>query len=166
MTRRFSAQELSYLRNEIPIERVIKIFLSLPTGSRSGKLSFACPVCHGSNTSINTKHNLARCFDCQQNFNPIEIVMHQLQISFVDSVKWLKQRNRKPVADDIPSHGCQKRQPATIGNILSEILPKLDAEKNTNPSISSITQRISNLEQSVKQLYLLIEKLRSLTYQR
>jgi DNA primase len=164
MTRRFSAQQLSYLRNQIPIERVIKIFLSLHTDSRSGKLSFACPVCHGSNTSINAKHNLARCFDCRQNFNPIEIVMHHLQISFVDSVKWLKQRNRKPVAEDTPSHGSQKRQPVSIGNILSEILPNFDAEKTTNPSLSSITQRISNLEKSVKQLYRLIEELRSLVY--
>ena len=138
MTRRFSAQELSYLRNEIPIERVIKLFVSLPTDSRSGKLSFACPVCHGSNTSINAKHNLARCFDCRQNFNTIEIVMHQLQINFVDSVKWLKQRNRKPVAEDTPSHGNQNRQPAIIGNILSEILPKRDAEKTINPPLSSI----------------------------
>ena len=166
MTRRFSAQELSYLRNEIPIERVIKLFVSLPTDSRSGKLSFACPVCHGSNTSINAKHNLARCFDCRQNFNPIEIVMHHLQISFVDSVKWLKQSNRKPVAEDIPSLGSQKRQPVNIGNILSEILPKRDAEKPINPPLSSIIQRISNLENSVKQLYRLIEELRTLTYQR
>jgi hypothetical protein len=167
MTRRFSAQQLSYLRNKVAIDRVIKTFLCLPTCSRTGKLSFACPVCHGFNTSINAQHNLARCFDCRQNFNPIELVMHQLKISFVDSVKWLQQNNRKPVAEEhTATHPRNAARPVAIGDILSEMLPARPAENTANLSLEIITQRIWKLEQSVKQLYRLLEKLQTSVYQR
>jgi len=121
MTRRFSSQELSFLRNKVPINRVIETMLSVATGNNNGKLSFACPVCHGINTSINARHNLARCFDCRQNFNPIEFVMHQLHISFVDSVKWLKQNNREPLAERTATPTSHCTQPASIGDVLSGI---------------------------------------------
>ena len=103
MTRRFSSKELSFLRNKIPIAHVIEDLLSLPTRNNTGKLSFACPLCKGFDTSINYKHNLARCFECRQNFNPIELVMHQRHISFVDSVKWLKRHHCKPESKTHPS---------------------------------------------------------------
>ena len=167
MTRRFSSQQLSYLRNKVPIDQVvINSFLSLLTRNRNGKLSFACPVCHGFFTSINAKHNLARCFDCRQNFNPIEMVMHQLKISFVDSVKWLQQYNHKPGADNTATDDRHTPQPVNIGDVLSEMLPELSAEKSANPSLEIITQRISNLEHNLKQLYLLIEELKSSADQR
>jgi len=166
MTRRFSAQELSYLRNEIPIERVIKIFLSLHTDSRSGKLSFACPLCHGSNTSINAKHNLARCFDCRQNFNPIEIVMHQLKIGFVDSVKWLKRHDHKTLKDAASASGRRRLTPANIGDILPDILPEKPSKDSATSHPQTIDQRVLNLEQRVRQLHLLIEDLRTVVYQR
>jgi DNA primase len=108
MTRRFSAQELSFLRNKIPINHVIETMLSVATGNDNGKLSFACPVCRAVNTAINTNHNLARCFDCRQNFNPIEFVMHQLHLSFVDSVKWLKRYNRPPASEKATLHAMMR----------------------------------------------------------
>lgn len=74
------------MRNRVPISRVIEALPKLATRHADGKLSFGCPLCHGFNTCVNVGPNLARCFDCEKNFNPIELVMHQLQISFVQSV--------------------------------------------------------------------------------
>ena len=166
MTRRFSSQELSFLRNKIPIDHVIENLLCLPTRNSTGKQSFACPLCKGFDTSINYKHNLARCFECQQNFNPIELVMHQQHTSFVDSVKWLKQHDRAPESRDTSTRDTQDSPPANIGDILPKILPTLIDERNTNPSLETIIDRILNLELQVKKLSLLMENLQSSAYQR
>ena len=77
MTRRFSSGELSFLRNRIPINWVIENLNGSPRQKTNSKISFACPISGGFDTSINSVHNLARCFSCRQNFNPIEFVMHQ-----------------------------------------------------------------------------------------
>lgn len=159
MTRRFSPEELTFLRNRLPISCVIETLLDFPTRSTNGKLSFACPVCGGFDTSINTADNLARCFACRQNFNPIELVMYQLQIGFVQSVKWLKSR--------IPAAPAQTRtlgnnlQPACVGDILAAMMPALSLDKSDVPIPKSISQRLSELEHSVKHLYRVIEQLRS-----
>lgn len=166
MTRRFSSQELSFLRNKVPINRVIETMLLVATGNDNGKLSFDCPVCHGVNTSINAKHNLARCFECRQNFNPIEFVMHQLNISFVDSVKWLKRNNREPRPESQSTQNNPCASPVSIGDVLSGMLPSVSAKIAADPVIESLTKRVSDLEHSVDRLDLLIRELRSLVEQR
>ena len=166
MTRRFSAQELSFLRNKIPINHVIETMLSVATGNDNGKLSFACPVCRAVNTAINTNHNLARCFDCRQNFNPIEFVMHQLHLSFVDSVKWLKRYSRPPASEKATLQISPCPQPVNIGDVLSEMLPPLSTKQTADPAIEALEKQISALEHSVERLDLLIKDIRSLVYQR
>jgi DNA primase len=166
MTRRFSAQELSFLRNQVPINRVIETMLSVATGNNNGKLSFACPVCRSMNTGINTRHNLARCFDCRQNHNPIEFVMHQLHLNFVDSVKWLKQYNRHPMPEKTSPPSNPSAQPVSIGDLLSGMLAPLPAKTTADPATEALTKRISDLEHSVERLDLLIKEIRSLVDQR
>ena len=166
MTPRFSDHELSFLRNKVPISQVICDFLALAAHNPNGKLCFACPLCHGFNTSINDRHNLARCFDCRQNFNPIEIVMHQLQIGFVDSVKWLKRQKDKTVKCAATNPGRHRATAANIGDILPTILPENPSKNSATPHQQTIDQRIFNLEQRVRQLHLLIEELRTAVYQR
>ena len=162
MTRRFSPRELTFLRNRVPITRVIKTLLQLPTRSTNGKLSFACPLCSGFDTSVNAAHNLARCFDCRQNFNPIELVMNQLQIGFVDSVKWLKKRTQTPSAhDNTQAAERTNAQPTAIGDILADMMPTLAHSKLGAPPPQSITQRLSDLEHRVRHLYRVIDELRS-----
>lgn len=80
---------LTRLRNEIDIDQVIN---RLGLERRSGKkhLRFRCPVCHGFHTATNPKTNLARCFDCKINFNPIDLVMAATARSFVETVEFLK----------------------------------------------------------------------------
>ena len=160
MTRRFSPEELTFLRNRIPITRVIKNMLDMPTRSTNGRLSFACPVCGGFDTSINAAHNLARCFDCRENFNPIELVMHQRQIGFVDSVRWLKNRIEATPDQNTLTSARNNHQFTALGNIMDDIIPAL-SQRKPNDAQQSITQRLETLEQSVKHLYHLIEQLRS-----
>jgi DNA primase len=80
---------LRRLRNEIDIDQVIN---RLELERRSGKkhLRFRCPVCHGFHTATNPKTNLARCFDCRRNYNPIDLVMTVTARSFVETVEFLK----------------------------------------------------------------------------
>jgi len=90
MTRRFSSQELFELRNHIPIDTLIERRLMLPSKVTEGFFRFLCPVCQEFQTAINPKTNLARCFRCEKNFNTIDLVMICRNMSFVESVTYLK----------------------------------------------------------------------------
>jgi len=79
---------LRRLRNEIDIDRVIN---RLALETRAGtNVRFRCPVCHGFHTATNPKTNLARCFSCEANYNPIDLVMAVTAQSFVETVEYLK----------------------------------------------------------------------------
>ena len=80
---------LRRLRNDIDIDLVIKR-LRLETRSSQKIFRFRCPLCHGFHTATNPKTNLARCFDCRINFNPIDLVMAASARSFVQTVEFLK----------------------------------------------------------------------------
>jgi hypothetical protein len=140
--------------------RVIETLLGFVGHNSNGQPSFACPICGGFETSIHTAHNLARCFACRQNFNPIELVMHQLKINFVDSVQWLK--NRIPAA---PGHQnpsickASNAQPTAIGDILSNMMPKIQENKTDAKSLDAIVERISRLEDNLRYLYRVVSKL-------
>lgn len=160
MTRRFSSRELSSLRNDIPIERVIGKFLALPSRRKANKRCFACPLCQNFNLSIHQKTNLARCFTCQRNFNAIEIVMAQRKLGFVESVKWIKRRHAENKSKDQSATNSLSAPAVPIGNILSKILPALPSERILAPASIAIPDRIANLEKKVEQLALAVEELR------
>ena len=89
MRRRYNADHLHKLRNDIPIHRLIGDVLGIPCKVREGYFRFLCPLCSDFNTATNPKTNLARCFRCERNFNPIDIVMFEKRINFVDAVEYL-----------------------------------------------------------------------------
>jgi len=90
MSNRLPPEMLRKLRNEIPITLVIAEFLKLPTKVSEGYFRFLCPLCSEFITATNPKTNLARCFLCKKNFNPIDIVMLTKQVSFSKAVDYLK----------------------------------------------------------------------------
>lgn len=155
MKQRFCDEDLSFLRNRVPVTYVIKTLLEMPTCSINGKLSFACPVCGGSDTSINVAHNLARCFGCRLNFNPIDLVMHHRKVGFVDSVRILKK-----YISDSPPCPSSRNKPTGIGDILKNMMTPLPADTPDTPT-ESISKRLAALERNVKDLYRLIHKLQS-----
>ncbi len=91
----FTDDFLRKLRNDININEVIGA-LRLETRRGTDLLRFHCPLCRGFHTGTNPKTNLARCFDCEVNFNPIDLVMETTGCSFIDSVEFLKKQTNAP----------------------------------------------------------------------
>lgn len=88
MTGRISPETLKSIRNDINVEQVIHV-LEIPWRKDDLKLRFICPVCSGLDTSIHPKINLSRCFQCQKNFNSIDLVMTKKSYAFRQAVEWL-----------------------------------------------------------------------------
>ena len=90
MHERFSVDILYALRNEVSIRHLIREVLDLPSKTASdGTFHFLCPLCLSFETATHLKTNLARCFLCQKNFNPIDLTMIVKHYSFVESVHFL-----------------------------------------------------------------------------
>ena len=90
MGKYFSSRELYKLRNSIPIDVLIEKELAIPSKISEGFFRFLCPLCNKFQTAVNPKTNLGRCFRCEKNFNPIDMVMAWRSTGFVDSVKYLQ----------------------------------------------------------------------------
>jgi DNA primase len=89
MSRTLSKTHLRDLRNRIEIIPLIAETLELLFKTRDGRFRFMCPLCHDFDTAVNPETNLARCFRCQRNFNPIDIVMTVKRYSFMQAVRYL-----------------------------------------------------------------------------
>jgi len=90
MKTRFASRELFDLRNNIPVDMLIRDRLKVPSKIRDGFFHFLCPLCNEFQTAVNPNTNLARCFRCEKNFNTIDIVMAVRKCGFKDSVLFLK----------------------------------------------------------------------------
>jgi DNA primase len=86
---KYSPRLLRELRNDVDIARLVADVLELPWKSSEGYFRFLCPLCSEFNTATNPKTNLARCFRCQRNFNPIDMVMTVNRCNFVNAVELL-----------------------------------------------------------------------------
>lgn len=106
----YSKQLLRRLRNEIPIARLIAEHLKLETKTDGGYIRFLCPICKEFRTATNPKTNLARCFRCEKNFNPVDMVMIVKHYNFREAVECLKglepqkrAERRQALADMMPN---------------------------------------------------------------
>jgi hypothetical protein len=81
---------LHRLRNEVPFQL---LFRKLGwSHKRVGiQLRFVCPVCSESQTSINPATNLARCFRCQRNWNPIDFTITVTNCEFLQAIAQLEE---------------------------------------------------------------------------
>jgi DNA primase len=86
--KRFDDELLRRLRNEIPIDWLIK-YLQWPHKRRDSRFVFVCPRCDESETAIKRETNLGRCFHCETNFNPIDFTMAARDYDFVQAVEYL-----------------------------------------------------------------------------
>ena len=96
MSKHYPDNLMRALRNNIPIDSVIIDMLRLELRHNDTLLRFRCPLCDKFHTATNAKTNLARCFDCEKNFNPIDLVMAVTQCGFVDAVELLKKKSNWP----------------------------------------------------------------------
>ena len=91
---RYDDDFLRRLRNDIPIAWLIQQ-LDWPCKTRQGRFVFLCPRCNETESSVNPRTNLARCFHCETNFNPIDFTMCAWQCDFRDAVEYLVPLLRK-----------------------------------------------------------------------
>lgn len=96
MTDTLSKPHLRELRNRIEMIPLIAGILELIYKTHDGRFRFMCPLCHDFDTGVNLNANLARCFRCQRNFNPIDLVMIVNRYSFMQAVRYLQ-----PILDQI-----------------------------------------------------------------
>lgn len=181
MRRRFSDQQLFTLRNHFAIDVVIKEVLRLPSKIIQGAFRFRCPLCAEFNTAINPSTNLARCFGCEKNFNPIDIVMAVNHTNFVETVNLLidykessfhgQKQNLANVfrkTDSPLSSQKIDKPPAPIGQILSTLIGKdqINIEKpdttDSLPQNTPLAKRLTKLEQDVHLLFQQINQIKTL----
>ncbi len=89
MAKFFPRRLLYRLRNEIPVAPLVTQ-LQWPHKQRDGRFCFLCPRCSEFLTAVNPRTNLARCFHCETNFNPIDLVMWIKSCDFVVAVHFLE----------------------------------------------------------------------------
>jgi len=85
---RYDDEFLRRLRNDIPIARLIQ-HLGWPCKTRDGRFAFLCPHCHETESAVNPRTNLGRCFHCGTNFNPIDFTICAWQCDFRAAVDHL-----------------------------------------------------------------------------
>ncbi len=90
MDKKIYREVLRQLRNDIPIDQLIAHVLDIPHKHSEGYFRFLCPLCNEFNTATKKETNLARCFRCKTNFNPIDMVMVYCGLNFLDTLEFLK----------------------------------------------------------------------------
>lgn len=94
-THRYPPELLRALRNDIPIGQLIAD-LDILSKVSDGYFRFLCPRCREFHTATNPETNLARCFRCRENFNPIDLVMITRGLNFTGAVDFLLPYYRPP----------------------------------------------------------------------
>ena len=159
---RYTRRHLFTLRNHIPIDRVIEA-LALPSSNQAGNYRFSCPVCNEQNTGINPKTNLARCFNCEKNYNTIDLVMKVMNVGFLQSVTYLE--NLKADTQETPAPPTHPRKPVKhndmvhIGDVFKSLIPPNPDTAilnyplgDKNQVIADLEKRVSVLEHQISQL--------------
>ncbi len=97
---------LRQLRNRIEIIPLIADVLEVIYKTHDGRFRFMCPLCHDFDSAVNTDTNLARCFRCKRNFNPIDMVMSVKRYSFMQAVRFLE-----PILQHVVAHAENSARP-------------------------------------------------------
>ena len=95
---RLPSQRLWSLRNDIPIDDVIRN-LDIPAKEVEGYFRFLCPGCGEFHSATRAATNLAHCFQCHQNYNPIDLVMTVRKTSFLEAVRYLTRNFAQLLSD-------------------------------------------------------------------
>ena len=90
MAQRITRRFLRRLRNEIDIAHLTGDILDVPCKTSHGYFRFLCPLCGEFNTAVNPETNLGRCFRCEKNFNPIDMVIAVRESTFLEAVEFLQ----------------------------------------------------------------------------
>jgi DNA primase len=182
MSRRFSDRQLYEVRNHIPIRHVIETLLAIPSETLEGVFRFRCPLCTGRHTAVKPETNLSRCFHCNRNFNAIDLCMLVRHMNFVESVKFLIERNGQlPLAENKPAppkivvpckpKRASLKRPVAVHEILAGLIAndlheKSDTKQKGTPAISPTPDDIAELERIVHDLSKLLDRLKTSYHQK
>lgn len=155
----YTRRHLFTLRNHIPIDRVIES-LSIPSSNQAEKYRFSCPVCNEQNTGVNPKTNLARCFNCEKNYNTIDLVMKVMNVDFLQSVAYLEKLKADTQAPPThPRKAVKHNDMVHIGDVFKSLIPPEPdsailnhSSDDKNQAIADLEKRVSVLEHQISQL--------------
>jgi DNA primase len=85
---RYDDEFLRRIRNGIPMAQLIQ-HLGWPWKVREGRFVFLCPCCQETESAVNPRTNLGRCFHCETNFNPIDFMICAWRCDFRTAVEHL-----------------------------------------------------------------------------
>ena len=80
---------LRRLRNQIPFGTAVRAACSGRTSDAATNWPSSAHVARETHSAVNPRTNLARCFHCQTNFNPIDFTMDARECDFVEAVQYL-----------------------------------------------------------------------------
>jgi hypothetical protein len=156
---------------------VIETLLEIESETVQGVFRFRCPLCAGRNTAVKPETNLSRCFHCGRNFNAIDLCMIVRQMSFVDSVKFLIERQGQlPPAESKPAgqkdvisfepKRVSLKRPVALHEILAGLIGKYPRQLSTTtkketPPASPTAIDITDLERVVHDLSQVLQRLKA-----
>ncbi len=168
--RRLSKQLLHDLRNLIPIQHLIEKELGIQHHMDGKYFRFKCPKCSSFHTSVMKTINLAKCFDCQNRFNPIDMVMAVRKTEFIQSADYLIN-----LLETVPLNKPVIHKSGNIGDIqsfvrrntsgdpvpITSVIRSMQQLKvpNTFPDEKLTEQRVQNLEKEIEKLKKRIEQI-------
>jgi transcription elongation factor Elf1 len=139
---RLSKRLLHDLRNRVPIRELIARELGIRHRMDGAIFRFECPLCGSFHTSVKKTTNLARCFACEVNFNPIDMMMAVRKIDFRQSADFLAR---------LLESGPGKKQTIRGAGGLSEI-GEVFSESNILPEQKEIERRFQSMEKDIEGL--------------
>jgi len=177
MSRQFTDRQLYQVRNHIPIRHVIETLLAIPSETVEAVFRFRCPLCSGWHTAVKPETNLSRCFDCSKNFNAIDLCMIVRHMNFVESVKFLIERQGQlqpaeskaaPLKDDIAIEQTKTplKEPVPLHEILAGLIGKAPRQESTTTEKEAlpappISSNIAGLERIVNDLSQILQRLKA-----
>jgi len=84
--KRHSEEFLRELRNDVPVGSVVEA-LGIPTAHRGSRVTARCPSCSKFHTAFHDSSNLLRCFDCEESFNTLDLVVQERRVTFDEAVR-------------------------------------------------------------------------------
>jgi len=151
---RLSKALLHDLRNKIPIRGLIENELGVRCETESGVFRFECPMCGSFQTSVMKNQNLARCFGCETNFNPIDMVIAVKKTGFRPSADFLAELLESGMSAK-PAEPL-KRAPSDLVS-LSSVFSSM---AETPPDGETAANRVRCLEKEVAELKSGMDRLR------
>ena len=79
------------LKKYIPLEWIVESVVTDLKESDKGYFKGTCPLCHKSNFTVSSKHNLYYCFDCTENGDIVSFTARIKDMSQVEALSYLYQ---------------------------------------------------------------------------